>query len=707
MIFRWRTGLNRFPLSVSGLCTIMVLAGSFGGAAQAQLQAPFTEVALNRGIVYATGQATFGYGVSIVDLDNDGDLDMVAIGNPNGVVGIFRNNGSAHFTQMPVDPSTPRVMTASGVAAADYDGDGDLDIYISATGGTNVLLRNNGQLQFTDVTSTAGVGDPSGIGYGVAWGDMDNDGWIDLFVSNYTQPGASPSRMYLNLGNGTFVDILDSCGIVDFGMTFGGTFFDWDLDGDSDLYVSNDRCGTGQGNRLWENIGGTFIDATDASGSGACIWSMGVATGDFDGDQLKDIYITNLSFQGNKLFLNQGDRTFLESSQVAGVESFEYGWGAIFFDYDNDSHQELFVNNAFGPNKMYDHDGVWPSQEIAATLAITEYSRNSFGVAVGDLDLDGDRDLVISNKNERIRVFLNQEGQTRQWVRMKVEGSGPNTFAIGANVDIRTGTRRQTREVVAGSSYLSQDPYTLHFGLDTATVVDEIQVYWPGGKTRTLTNLSSNNTWTLYPAESLGDGDHDGDTDIDDLPILAGCMAALSFEPGCEIMDLDGNGSVTGDDFSEFVRRYNGPFFDCDANGTMDSLDIVGLAPGGGVPFGCQIFDPSLGGVPNGVLIAGQPLILGKLGDGGVRLEWSHVCDGIGTDYAVYQGTVGNFGSHLPLVCSTGGATIHELPETGGNRYYLIVPTNSVREGSYGVATGGERPPAAGSCYTQAIASCE
>ena len=702
MILRFLAGLGRCRLTPSHLLVRATLLVTF--CAPVMAQAPFTEEALVRGVSYFTGGPTFGTGVAIADLDNDGDLDLVTLGEIPGTIGIFENDGTGHFDRMPPDPGIPAMPDPSGVAAGDYDADGDLDVYVTAMSGTNFLLRNDGQLQFTDVTAAAGVGDLE-VGHGAAWADMDGDGLLDLFVSNYTQPEAGPSRLYRNMGNGTFVDILDSCGIVDFGMTFQGSFFDWDRDGDPDLYISNDRCGVGQSNRLWENVGGTFVDATDDSGCGACIFSMGLTIGDFDGDRLTDLYVTNLPY-GNPLYLNQGDGTFLEYSDAAGVASYVTGWGTVFFDFDNDGHQELYVCDTTAPNRLYNHDGVWPSQDLAADYGVTESARDSYGVAVGDLDLDGDLDLVVSNKNDRIRLFINHEGETRRWVRLQVLGTGYNRFAIGAVADLRTGTRWQTREIIAGSNFKSQNSLALHYGLDGFTTIDEVQVMWPGGDTRTLTQLSGNRTWTIYPVEALGDGDLDGDVDIDDLATLSGCQAAATFEPGCEGLDLDGNGNVGDDDLVEFMRRYDGPFFDCDASGTMDSQDIVGMNPGAGVPAGCTTFDPSMGGVPDGNVLPGQPMMIDKIPGGDLRLTWGGVCGGGNSDYAVYGGNLGLFDSHMPVLCSTGGATTGTFKPGAGDRYYLVVPNNGVREGSYGSASSGPRDFGPATCHTQAVSTC-
>lgn len=671
-------------------------------------QTPFTEEAIPRGINYpTTGLFPYGHGVALVDLDDDGDPDVIIVGQHDGVIGLYENLGDGTFDNRSFDSGVPRLPQASGVIVGDYDGDGDLDLFVSALGAPDLLLRSNGRFDFSNATLSAGLGD-DGLGHGPAWGDFDGDGWLDLFVANYTEGLNNPSRLYRNLADGTFDEVLQERGVVDFGMTFQGVLFDYDRDGDADLYVSNDRCGVGQSNRLWQNQNGTFVDVTDASGAGACIFSMGVAVGDFDGNLTQDIYVTNLP-DGNPLYLNAGDGTFVESSVLAGVASFATGWGAVFFDFDNDGYQELYVCNEFGPNRLYDHDGSWPASDLAAGLGVAETVRNSYGVAVGDIDLDGDQDLLVSNAADRVRLFINHTGQAKRWVRLQVAGHGANRFGIGTIVEIRTGTHRQMREVIAGSNYKSQNELTLHFGLDVATVVDEVRINWPQGSTRTLINLPADATWTLYPPEALGDGDLDGDLDPRDFFVFFGCYNAGTFASGCEMMDLDGDADVDDADHAAFMAIYDGPVHDCNANGIPDLQEIfalIAIDTDNGVPDACEESGAPAGTLQNGDDLPGTPLTIGKAEDGMIRLSWGGSCLAGDGDYTIYQGDLGNFTSHTAKVCSTLGALTRTLLPADGDSYYLVVPNNGAREGGYGNGAAGARSPGLFTCLNQAVSSC-
>ena len=474
--------------------------------AEAGPPAPFTEEAIARGIDYFVNQGTSdGSGVAFADLDNDGDPDLIVIGGNGGLIGVYENDGTGTFLDRSAGNGIPLIIGTSGVVAGDYDGDGDLDLYFSNHIVPNVLARNDGNFQFTDVSVVAGV-DDAGPGTGCTWGDYDNDGWIDLYVANRSIPSAKdshaiPNRLYHNLGNGTFEDVAAALGVdVDVwpsGLTYQAIFFDFDNDADADLYLSTDKGMKNPAhNWLFENVDGSFIDVGFISGAQVQIDSMGVAVGDFDGNLFQDLYCTNTP-SGNPLLLNQGNGTFFESSGIAGVEALQLGWGALFFDYDNDGHQDLYVCNMYDPNRLYRNGGSWPCVDVAEALAMDDAGR-SFGVATADIDNDGDLDLVVQNDMEKIRLYINHEGEKRRWIKFNIVGQGHNHFAIGAQVRVRVGSVWRLREILAGGNgYKGQNELTVHFGLDDALMVDEVVVTWPGGDTRTLKNFETNRTWRI------------------------------------------------------------------------------------------------------------------------------------------------------------------------------------------------------------------
>jgi len=523
---------------------------AFATAAVVVAQQPFSEQAATRGIQYMVpdGWTQLGCGLALIDLDNDGDADAVITGRSDGVVGIYENDGSGHFTDRSAASGIPPMPMASSVSAGDYDGDGDLDLFISNFFAPDRLLRNEGGFAFTDVTATAGVGD-DGPAMAAVWGDYDNDGWLDLYVCVRTLTSGHPSRnkLYHNLGDGTFQDVGDALGVTDGDApTLVATWLDYDRDGDADLYIGNDK-GSGRlwSNHLYENTGGTFVDITDSSGTHAWVDCMGIAVGDFSGNGWPYIYVTNIP-AGNVLLTNLGDGTFRDDTAAAGVGSFVVGWGTLFFDFDHDQRLDLFVCDMAAPDRLY-RGGVWPCPDLAPSLGLDDPA-DSFCCAVADVDLDGDLDLMVSGAGKPVKLYINNEGQLHHWLRLRVVGRGQNRFAVGAHVEISAGGFTQLREVFGGGNYKSQNEHVLHFGLgDANTMIDRITVVWPGGTTRTLHNYPADQTWTLYPPERLGDGDGDGDVDVLDYFAAQRCFTGPgpgNLEPGCEVFDIDGDGDV-------------------------------------------------------------------------------------------------------------------------------------------------------------------
>lgn len=543
-------------------------------AAEVQAVEPFTEEALVRGVAYVMesypqSYGGSGFGCGFADLDGDGDPDIILIGAADGHVGLFENDGSGQFSDRSGDSGLPLLPQGSSFVAGDYDGDGDLDLYFTQLGLPNFLARNEGNFTFTDVTSEALVGDLGGS-KSASFGDYDGDGWLDLYVCNYNGivDGTADidNKLYHNLGDGSFEEVAVAQTVDDFGYGFQAIWFDYDRDGDVDLYLSNDRGHLPplfRGNQLWRNDAGQLVNVSEESGAGVSLFSMGVACGDLDNNGWPDLYCTNLAAYKdgyNPLLLNQGDGTFVESSKEVGVDHWIVSWGSIFFDFDNNGQQDLYVNNMFLPNSLYTNPDDFPFTDIAEQLDITGNSSVSFSSAVADVDGDGDLDLLVNNLTQNVELFINHEGQAHSWIRYQMVGQGNNRFAIGANVDTRVGRNWQYREILAGgNSYIGQNELTLHVGLGDADIVDEVVVGWPGGQTtRTLTNLPSHNTWTLYPPERLGDADGNGVWEESDFIVFDGCFGA-SFAPGCEMMDFDGDSDVDCSDWEQFLSVWSGP----------------------------------------------------------------------------------------------------------------------------------------------------
>lgn len=537
------------------LRTATVIGMISAGSSTALGQAAFTDEAITRGVNYyvVNDIMQFGAGVALMDLDNDGDPDMMALGASGGNVGLWENDGTGQFTTRAPGSGIAAQFDASGICAGDYDADGDLDVFISNWLVDDVLYRNDGNFTFTDVTVAAGLGGGICASNGAAWGDYDGDGWLDLYVTARTNTQGADVRnfLYRNNQDGTFSNTAPFLGVDDGeAPSLLMTFLDFDRDGDADIYLGNDK-GTSPDwtNHLYENLGdGTFDDITAETGTEANVDCMGIAVGDVNLDGWQDLYVTNTP-GGNVLLVSHGDLTFDDKTLAAGVGSYEIGWGTLFFDYDNDRFLDIFVCNMLAENRMYSRiNGAWPFTDLASALDLDEFD-TSYCVAAGDVDNDGDIDLLVQTHAQQLALHINNQGQNLSWVKFNVVGQGANLFAIGAQVDVTSGGVTQMREVFGGHNYKSQNHRVLHFGLKDNALLDEIVVTWPGGDSRTLTNYFGHQTWTLYPPERMGDANNNGRVDTLDIINAMSCMDGF-FEPGCEIFDMDGNGYL---DFNDIV----------------------------------------------------------------------------------------------------------------------------------------------------------
>lgn len=563
---------------------------------------PFTEEAIERGIDFLTTPSVGnGRGLAFVDLDDDGDPDIVTLGHTTDAVGVYENDGTGHFLSHTATSGIPTIVEAVGVIAADFDRDADLDLYISRFGHPNLLYRNDGGFSFTDVTESAGVGD-DGLSHGCGWGDYNNDGWIDLYVAN--QDG--PNRLFHNFGGGAFYDVApllgvdlndpDSSGLSIEG-SFQASFLDFDRDADADLYVTKIKgyCGdtVTPGGHLFENTGGAFVEITEQANAEGCVDSMCLAIGDFNGDGYHDLYQTGVP-TGNSLLLSDGDGTFTPSEVVSDTISNALGWGAVFLDYNNDAVNDLFVCNTFEAERLYDHGSRFPCVDVSVPMGVGDLGR-AYTCATADIDLDGDLDLLVQVQDEPVKLLINHEGQTRHWARFDIRGQGTR-YAIGATIEVQAGGTTQVREVIAGCNYKNQNDLVQHVGLGTQAIIDQIIVVWPGGATRTLTDLPADATWVMHPTTALGDADGDGVIALTDLLVMTDCFtgdAPGTIGVGCEIMDVESDGDVDLADLALLLPAYGGPLHDCNDNGVADLEEIIsGAAPDldyNGQIDGCQI----------------------------------------------------------------------------------------------------------------------
>lgn len=570
----------RFALAGAWWCSAAAAAGTF---------VPFTAEQTARGVTYnmmlsvPLPTPSEGFGMAAADLDGDGDLDLVLLGRADGLVGIYENLGTGTFANRSATSGISATPLGRGVAAFDYDLDGDLDLYLAQFNQPCRLWRNDGALRFTDVTQVAGLAF-TGPANGCSVADFDGDGHLDLYQCTY-QVGL-PNRLYRNLGNGAFQEVAASLGVASVGLGYQSTFSDFDRDGRADLCVSNDRGVGNVPNQLFRNTGSGFADVGDASGMSVALCSMGMACADLDGNGRSDFYFTNVPDPAppllgvNPLMLGSPSGTFSQAQAAWGVENRFFSWGAVFLDVDNDADLDLYVNNETVPNRLYLNPGAPPMADVAAAAGVAGTTGLSYVTIAGDLDRDGDLDLVQNNMSGAVRLFMNNEGGRRAWLRLRVAGAGRVRDAIGASATLVArdagGALRapQWREVLCGGNgYLGQSETTLHFGLADAVAADSIEVRWPSGGVRTLRNLAANAAWTAYPDARLGDVDGDGDVDGTDWAAFAG-WGRGTLVPGREMLDFDGDGALGDADLAAFWLRSSARRGDLDGDGTVGGSDL-------------------------------------------------------------------------------------------------------------------------------------
>jgi len=502
-------------------------------------------------------------GAGLFDCDGDGRLDIVLVngstvdrlrqgGDP--MVTLYHQEADGTFKDITKAASLTRLGWGMGVAVADYDNDGKLDLFVTGFGGS-ALYHGLGNCKFEDVTEKAGVRG-SGFMTGAAWGDYDRDGYVDLFVSRYSHldmknlPQFGSNKfcrfkgilvqcgpwglegesdfLYHNRGDGTFEEVSVKAGVHDdigyYGL--GVMWVDYDDDGWQDLLVANDSVP----NYLYHNNhDGTFTDVglltgVALSGEGMELGNMGIDWGDYDHSGHLSFFVTHFEEQPNSLYRNMGAKGFDDVSWTSGVgqPSYPYvGWGTAFFDMDNDTWLDILVANGHvysqvdtldsGPRfreplllHRNNRDGTF--DEVSKETGLQSLPLKSRrGAAFGDIFNTGNIDVVLLNVGEPPSLLLNTNQNGYHRVLFRLVGTKSNRAAIGARVTIRAAGVKQFSEVRGGGSYLSQNDLRLHFGLGTAAKMESVEIRWPNGTVETLQNIAADCIYTIEEGAGIRD----------------------------------------------------------------------------------------------------------------------------------------------------------------------------------------------------------
>ncbi|MCA1565316.1 MAG: CRTAC1 family protein [Acidobacteria bacterium] len=494
-------------------------------------------------------------GVALLDYDNDGHLDIYFVNSltvdllkskGKTVSALYRNRGDGTFADVTQKAGVGDIGWGMGIAIADYNNDGFQDIYVTCVG-ANHLLKNNGDGTFTDVTEKAGVGDPR-WSTGASFVDYDNDGRLDLFVANYVSfdfnklpefgkektcqfkgvavqcgprgMAGDGDSLYRNNGDGTFTDVTKKAGVSDpngyYGM--GVISSDFDEDGLVDIFVANDSTPNflyhNKGDGTFKEIG--FLSGTALNENGAAQGCMGVTVADYDHDGKLDLFVTNFDDDYNVLYRNDGGRFFSDASyaaKIAAVSLPYVGWGTKFFDYDNDGWVDLFVANGhvypqiknFHQRNLLhrnNRDGTFTEVAEQSGAPFAE-KRAGRGAAFGDIDNDGDTDIVVNNLDGAPLVLRNDTASGNNSVLIKTIGVRSNRDGVGARVKVVSGDLVQKDEVRSGDSYISQSDLRLHFGLERRTKIDLIEIRWPGGAVDKISDVKPNRVLTIREGQGI------------------------------------------------------------------------------------------------------------------------------------------------------------------------------------------------------------
>ena len=538
----------------------------------------FENITVESGINHAhISSDRLGGGIAIFDLDSDGHQDMYFTGGID-MDKLYRNNGDGTFTDITEEAGleiTESRRTMS-VSTGDIDNDGDRDIVVGTSKNYRpFIFRNNGDLTFTDITESAGIADSS-INMTITMLDINLDGLLDIYVGNYVRTFNQElvdtvsqevigfdlfcyeNDLYINNGDLTFTEMAADYGVDHEGCALAAISTDINLDDIPDIYIANDFGEWIIPNIYFENSypANHFEELSAEKALNTEMYGMGIAAGDYDRDGLLDYYVTNIG--ANSLLSRQSSADVFDdvAAETGVLNDFEdttltVSWGTVFFDYDHDGFEDLFVCNGFipaasfldttedDPNKLYNNNGDGTFSDVSDQEGMAD-TRISRGVAVGDIDNDGDLDLVYSNVKQFIQsdggieIMKNNPDPANNWLKLQFEGTINNRDGFGVKAYVYAGGIIWVEEIYGGSSHVSQKESIAHFGLGNNSAIDSLVVIWPGGGKQEFTGVETNSFYLIR--------------ENDNKAYILGCTdtSAENFHPEAEVNSGCRYSEITG-----------------------------------------------------------------------------------------------------------------------------------------------------------------
>ena len=443
------------------------------------------------------GGSLLNNGLSLGDYDNDGREDIYVCALNGGPNRLYRNLGHFIFQEVAAQAGVRYFGTSKVSAWADIDNDGDEDLYVGNRDEAGLLYINQGNGTFTEESVARGLVN-SFAASSVLFSDINRDGWLDVYIGNVLNPNA----LFLNTGDGHFENHTVASGATDQAVAMGSVFFDYDLDGDDDLYLTHDAQVP---YILYENMGdATFQNISGDAQVNYAGFGMGVDVADYNLDGYMDMYITNL--YANVMYENNGDGTFTNVAPLYGVDDPGMGWGVVWSDFDNDRYPDIYVSNdtyfSPYPNRLYRNvEGV--AFALVSNGDPCESPYGGYAAVSSDLDDDGMMDLLVANNGTPGVQLFENISDTNHYISFRLEGVASNRDAIGAKIEVHTSLGIQYDQVIGNSGWAGNNGRWIHFGLADQTYIDKVIIRWPSGAVEEIADLQGDQKYNILEGEGV------------------------------------------------------------------------------------------------------------------------------------------------------------------------------------------------------------